>query len=96
MNALRQILTTSAGGTLEISLPKAYQERRVEVIIIDLEEEKEFSLPPALDTPENRLKVREKAQRSARLRLAMDAVAAEAAANGLTEEILNDILNDPD
>lgn len=96
MNALRQILTTSANGVLEIPLPKAYQKRQVEVIIIDLDDEPEFSLPPALDTLENRIKVREKDIRSARLREAMDAVAAEAAANGLTEEILNDILNDPD
>jgi hypothetical protein len=93
MNALRQIITTT-DSVLTIPLPEAYQQRRVEVIIIDLEEAGN-ALPPHLDTPENRLKIREKDVRSARLRAAMDALAAEAAANGITEEILNEILNDP-
>ncbi len=96
MNALRQILTTPVTDVLEIQLPKAYQQRRVEVIVIDLDDEPVFSLPPALDTAENRLRVRERRQRSEALRLAMNAVAEEAEANGMTEDILNDILNDPD
>ncbi len=97
MNALRQIVSPQ-NGRIWIDLPKEFSQKRFEVIVLPVEEpdEEDLGLPPHLNTSENRLKVREKEVRSARLRQAMDAVAAEAAANGLTEEILNEILNDPD
>ncbi len=94
MSPLRQILTTT-GPVLTIDLPEAFQQRQVEVLVIDLEDA-ETQLPPTLDTPENRLKIREKTSRYTRLQQAMDAMSEQATANGLTEEILNEILADPE
>ncbi len=100
MNALRQIVSPQ-NGRLWIDLPKEFSQKRFEVIVLPVDEpdsydEEDLGLPPHLNTAENRLKIRERDSRSTRLRQAMDTLAASAAANGLTEEILNDILNDPD
>ena len=97
MNAIRQIVSPQ-NGRIWIDVPKEFAQKRVEVVFWPVEEpdEEDLGLPPSLNTPENRQKVREKDIRYARLQAAMDAMAAEAAANGLTEEILNEILNDPE
>ena len=100
MNAIRQIVIPQ-NGRIWIDVPKEFFQKRVEVIVFPVDEpdptdEEDLGLPPHLNTPENRQKVREKDSRYARLQAVMDDMAAEAAANGLTEEILNDILNNPE
>ncbi len=89
MNALRQFVT-STNDTLTIQLPQEYQQRRLEIIVLPMDD---YGIPIDKNYAENVRKIENKEQNYKKLSMAMNDMAIEAQKNGLTEDILNDILN---
>ena len=91
MNALRQYVTT-IDGNVTLKLPAEYARRRLEIIVLPADDalitEDRFYL-------ENLAKMEAKQENNKKLTDIMGKISAEAVANGLTEEILDDILNNP-
>ena len=92
MNALRQFVTATDNASVLISLPPEYRQQRLEIIVLPMDDATisvdEFYL-------DNMAKLQQKQENNQKLTQIMDKIGAEAAAKDLTEEILNDILNNP-
>ena len=84
MNALRQFIT-STEDTLTIQLPREYRKRKLEVIVMPMEDN---------NTPdgENQYLVRDRELLGKAFWESVALMRAEATKNGLTEEILDGIL----
>jgi hypothetical protein len=93
MNALRTFATPDANGMLTIQLPDEYRQQQLEVIDLPLSD---FGIPKDKYYFENLAKIQQKAQKEAELTKSMSEMAQQATANGLTPEILADILNTPE
>lgn len=91
MNALRQYVTT-IDGNVTLKLPPEYTRRRLEIIVLPADDtlisKDKFYL-------ENLAKIEAKQANDSKLTEIMDKIGTVATANGLTEEILNDMLNNP-
>ncbi|MDZ7898318.1 MAG: hypothetical protein U5N85_09900 [Arcicella sp.] len=90
MNALRQYATT-VDGNLILKLPAEYTRRRLEIIVLPADD---LVIPEDKFYLENLSKIMVNQENSKRLWESIDALQTAAAANGLTEEILNEILNE--
>lgn len=90
MNALRQYVTTIDGNVI-LKLPAEYTRRRLEIIVLPADD---LAIPEDKFYTENLSKIMAKQENANKLNEAIETLRLEAAANGLTEEILNDILNE--
>ena len=93
MNALRTFATPDADGKLTIQVPEEYREQQLEVIVLPVGD---YGIPRDKYFFENVAKIQTKSQRVADLKQTMQEMARQAAANGLTPEILADILAEPE
>lgn len=91
MNALRQYVTT-IDGNVTLKLPAEYARRRLEIIVLPADD---ALIPEDRFYLENLAKMEAKQENNKKLTDIMDKISAEAVANGLTEEMLDDILNNP-
>lgn len=91
MNAIRTFATPDTEGKLTIQVPEAYRGQEVEVIILPIVD---YDIPKDKYFFENLAKINTKDKRDAELNEAMNEMARQAAENGMTPEILTDILND--
>lgn len=91
MNAIRQIITPDASGTVSIQVPVELRQRPVEVIVLPVETGIESVLtgPNAVS---NAWKVIHKAQLDGVLQQRIAILQQEAAQNGLTPELLDELL----
>lgn len=90
MNALRQYVTTIDGNVI-LKLPAEYTRRRLEIIVLPADDALFLN---DIISKENLAKIEAKEENGKKLLEVMDKLSSEAAANGLTEEILNEILNE--
>lgn len=89
MNALRTFATADPDGKLTIQVPEEYRQKQVEVIVLPVAD---YGIPRDRYYFENLAKIQN--SNNLELREAMDEMARQAAENGLTPEILDDILNE--
>jgi len=98
MNAIRQIVTPDASGNLLIQVPVELRQRPVEVIVLPVEETDAGWLtvltgPNAID---NAWKVIRKSKSDAALQQSIALLQQEATQNGLTPELLDELLRADD
>ena len=98
MNAIRQIVTPDASGNLPIQVPVELRQRPVEVIILPTDEVDNGWLtvltgPNAVD---NAWKVIRKSKSDVALQQSIAVLRQEAAQNGLTPELLDELLRADD
>lgn len=91
MNALRQIITASE-ESITLKIPAEFTKRKLEVIILPLADDV-YSMGGKF-AEENLQKLANRGKNIEQLNKLMDNIAEKAAQNGLTEAILDDILND--
>lgn len=91
MNAIRQIVTSDASGTLSIQVPVELRQRPVEVIVMLVETDSEPVLMGS-NAVSNAWKVIRKAQLEGELQQSIAILQQEAAQNGLTPELLDELL----
>ncbi len=93
MNAIRTFATPDSNGKLTIHVPMEYRDQEVEVIVLPVVD---YGIPRDKYYFENLAKMQTRDKRNAEMREAMAEMARQAAENGLTPEILDDILNNPE
>lgn len=98
MNAIRQIVTPDALGNLPIQVPAELRQRPVEVIVLPVEEANDLlsSVLTGRNTVSNAWKVIRKAQLDGALQQSIAVLQQEAAQNGLTPELLDELLRADD
>lgn len=98
MNAIRHIVTPDAAGNLPIQVPAELRQRPVEVIVLPVEAADSTLLnvltgPNAVD---NAWKVIRKAKLDSALQQSIAVLQREAAHNGLTPDLLDELLRSND
>ena len=96
MNAIRQIVTPDALGNLLIRVPAELRQRPVEVIVLPVEGDNDsmLSVLAGSNAVANAWKVIRKAQLDGTLQQSIAVLQQEAAQNGLTPELLDELLRD--
>ena len=94
MNAIRQIVTSDASGDLLIRVPAELRQRPVEIIVLPVDVADDSSLtvltgPRAVD---NAWKVIRKARLDGALQQSIAILQQEAVQNGLTPELVDELL----
>ncbi len=92
MNAIRTFATPDSNGKLTIQVPNEYRDQQVEVIVLPVVD---YGTPRDKYFFENLAKMQTLDKRNAEMREAMAEMARQVAENGLTPEILDDILSSP-
>ncbi len=90
MNAIRTFATPDSNGKLTIQVPDEYRDQQVEVIVLPVVD---YGIPRDKYFFENLAKVQTMGKRNAEMREAMAEMAQQAAENGLTPGVLDDILD---
>jgi hypothetical protein len=96
MNAIRQIVTPDASGNLSIRVPAELGQRPVEVIVLPVEggSDSMLSVLTGSSAVANAWKVIRKAQLDGALQQSIAFLQQEAAQNGLTPELSDELLRD--
>lgn len=96
MNAIRQIVTPDASGNLPLQVPAELRQRPVEVIVLPVEgaDDAMMSVLVGSNAVSNAWKVIRKAQLDKALQQSIAVLQQEAAQNGLTPELLDELLRD--
>lgn len=94
MNAIRQIVTSDALGNLPIQVPVELRQRPVEVIVLPVDSIEEVMLPALTgsNAVSNSWKVICKAQLAGVLQQSISTLQQEAAQNGITPDLLDELL----
>ncbi len=93
MNAIRTFATPDSDGKLTIQVPLEYRDQEVEVIVLPVAD---YGIPRDKYFFENLAKMQTRDKRNDEMRKAMAEMARQAAENGLTPEIFDDIFNNPE
>lgn len=98
MNAIRQIVTPDALGNLPLQVPVELRQRPVEVIVLPVESDNDqlLSVLTGTHAVANAWKVIRKAQVEGALQQSIAVLRQEAAQNGLTPELLDELLRADD
>jgi hypothetical protein len=91
MNALRTFATTDSEGNLTIQVPDEYRDRQVEVIILPVED---YGIAKDRYYFQNLAKLQN--PNTLAWQNARNEMALQATNSGLTSELLDDILNNPE
>lgn len=96
MNAIRQIVTPDASGNLPLQVPAELRQRPVEVIVLPVEgaDDSMLSVLTGSNAVSNAWRVIRKAQLDGALQQSITVLQQEAAQNGLTPELLDELLRD--
>lgn len=96
MNAIRQIVTPDASGNLPIRVLAELRQRPVEVIVLPVEgaDDAMLSVLTESNAVSNAWKVIRKSQLDGALQQSIAVLQQEAAQNGLTPELLGELLRD--
>lgn len=96
MNATRQIVTPNALGNLPLQVPTELRQRPVEVIVLPVEggSDSMLSVLTGSNAVANTWKVIRKAQLDGALQERITVLQQEAVQNGLTPELLDELLRD--
>lgn len=93
MNAIRQIVTSDASGTVSIQVPVELRQQPVEIIVLPIMETDDLpSILTGKNATANAWKVIRNAQLSEDLQQRISTLQREAAQNGLTPELLGELL----
>lgn len=94
MNAIRQIVTPDALGNLPIQVPAELRQRPVEVIVLPIEgaDDSMLSVLTGSNAISNAWKVIRKTQLAGAMQQSIAVLQQEAAQNGLTKELLDELL----
>lgn len=98
MNAIRQIATSDSSGNLLIQVPADLRQRPVEVIVLPVETDEPLSFPllTGAYAVQNSMKIIRKAQLEQALQQRIAVLQEEARQNGLTADMLDEILREND
>ncbi len=91
MNALRTFATADSEGNLTIRVPEEYRQKQVEVIVLPVEN---IVIPKDRYYFENLAKIQN--PKDAEWKEARNKMASQAEKSGLTPELLDDILSNPE
>ena len=96
MNAIRQIVTPDALGNLPMQVPLELRQRPVEVIVLPLNiaDDSLLALLTGQNAVENARTIIRKAKANRALAQSVAVLQQEAAQNGLTPALLDDLLRD--
>ncbi|MEZ0487335.1 hypothetical protein [Fibrella aquatica] len=98
MNAIRQIVTPDSSGNVSIQVPVELRQRPVEVIVLPVETSDDAmeSVLTGSNAVSNAWKVIRKAQLDSALQQSIATLQQEAAQNGMTPDVLNELLRTDD